>query len=180
MLSSTEVPVYEFPLTLEDQANPPMLNRLPQAFDLAKKISHFGGIYVILIHPNITGQKLKFEDKFLSKIKTIAPIWFGTLEEYGNWWQARDQIRLDVINKGQTQIVTISAPLEISGLTLNVPNNFKYISNNSKLDVTQIGTNIVINHLLGKVQLLFKIGKSNYANLRAYFLTHGEFLRSAE
>jgi len=155
----SNVPVYEFPITLEDQEAPySLLERLPKALELAKKISTYGGLYVILIHPNITGQKLDFLDKFLNQIPHLVTTWFGTLGEFGDWWFARDQIGIDVFNKGKIETVQITAPLPISGLTLLIPDNFNYLSSiPEKLKVEQNGNKFLIKQKIsGKIKLKFE------------------------
>ena len=93
----SEVDIYEFPITVEDEKLPKMGDRLPQALTLAKKISRYGGSYVILIHPNILDHKFEFLKAFIPEVRDSA--WFGTVTEFGDWWSARDNIELDVFPK---------------------------------------------------------------------------------
>ena len=131
-----------------------MLNRLPEAVVLAKKLSRYGGLFVILIHPDVLGQKLKFEQQFIGQMDNT--IWYGSLNEFGAWWAARDQVGIDVSKEGNQEVVSITAPVAISGLTLEVPFKWVYIAS-PNLKATQEGQRIVIEHLVGKAKLTFRI-----------------------
>ncbi len=147
-----EVNVYEFPITIEDEIDAPMLNRLPQALDLARKLSRYGGLFVVLIHPDILGQKLEFERKFVDAVREGS--WFGTLADFGAWWQARDSVEVDVISDGGTQKVHLVAKLPIKDLTLNIPRHLKIKQAQSgDTGVRQHGTRVVIDHLHGELML---------------------------
>jgi hypothetical protein len=122
----SEANVYEFPLTVEDEMPPKMLQRLPEALDLARKISHYGGSFVILIHPDVLAEKLEFERHFIPAVKEFS--WFGSLQDFGGWWSARDQIGVDVTASGDERIVLLTVPERISGLALQVPRGFRFVS----------------------------------------------------
>jgi hypothetical protein len=75
--------VYEFPITVEDELTPPLLERLPQALELARKLSRYGGLFVLLIHPDVVGPKMEFERRLIEAVRDDA--WLGSLEEFGAW-----------------------------------------------------------------------------------------------
>lgn len=118
-LSESEVDVFEFPVTIEDEELPPMGERIPQALVLAKQIARYGGTVVVLIHPNILGHKLEFEKQFYEAVKDWA--WFGSMREFGDWWSARNVLHVDVAGKADRRMVSINAPRRISGVTVEVP-----------------------------------------------------------
>ncbi len=74
--NTAETSIFEFPVTVEDEALPPLGERLPQALDLARKVARYGGSVVVLIHPDILGHKLDFECGFVAALKPDA--WFGS------------------------------------------------------------------------------------------------------
>ncbi len=153
--TTSELPIYEFPVTVEDQADPPMLHRLPEAVAIAKKISRYGGIFVILIHPDVTGQKLEFEQGFVKALGSDA--WYGTVSEFGAWWAARDKVGIDVVTHADSEIVSISAPVAISGLSLKLPAGLTYVSSEpADLKVMQQGQEVIIDHVMGQAKLFFK------------------------
>ncbi|HAM52303.1 MAG TPA: hypothetical protein DCP92_17010 [Nitrospiraceae bacterium] len=121
-----EAKMYEFPLTVEDEKPPKMIQRLPEAIDLARKISRYGGAFIILIHPDVLAEKFEFEREFIPAVKDFA--WFGSIRDFGNWWSARDQIGVDVTASGNDRLVLLTVPKGISGLAVQVPPSFRFVS----------------------------------------------------
>jgi len=116
---NTELPVFEFPVTIEDESLPPLGERLEESVSLARNIARHGGVCVVLIHPNILGHKLAFERDFISAVKDFS--WFGSLGEYGKWWHARNEVQVDSEWQGDRLIIHLSAPKPLKGLTLKIP-----------------------------------------------------------
>ena len=116
---TTELPIFEFPVTIEDEHLPPLGDRLPQAVTLARKIARHGGLCMVLIHPNILGHKLAFEREFIAAVKEFS--WFGTLGDYGAWWSARNEVQVDAEWQGDRLMVHLFAPKSVKGITLEVP-----------------------------------------------------------
>jgi peptidoglycan/xylan/chitin deacetylase (PgdA/CDA1 family) len=152
--TAAETPIFEFPVTVEDEALPPLGERLPEALALADKIARYGGIFVLLIHPDILGHKLAFERGFVEALKGKA--WFGALEDFGAWWAARDAVALDLSRSGGTEVATLDAPRKIAGLTLDVPPGWIYQSSEPPgLKVTQAGAAVVLAEVQGPIKLRF-------------------------
>jgi len=148
-----EVDVYEFPITVEDEHLPRMGDRLPQAVELARKISRSGGIFVVLIHPDVLGHKFEFEKGFIAAVKDDA--WFGSISDFGAWWAARDRVEVDVSSDPRQIIVTLEIPERMQGLTLQVPAGFRVAEiQPEQLEVSQIGATIVLGEAQGRVQLI--------------------------
>jgi hypothetical protein len=153
--SQGESSIFEFPVTVEDEAQPPMNERLDAALLLAKRIAAYGGIYVLLTHPNVTGEKLEFERQLVSELSGTA--WFGSLDQFGGWWAARDSIRIQVTDSADLRTIGLNAPLPLDGLSLTVPAGWTLITPTGP-DVVQTDQVIVIRHARG--ELLFKFRKS--------------------
>jgi len=150
-----ETDIFEFPITVEDEHLPKMGYRLPQAIELAKKISKYGGIFVILIHPDMLGHKFKFLKGFIKVFKDYA--WFGTVSEFGRWWAARDKIELDVFADKQKSVVKLQIPEKIQGLTLNIPAGSTFESSNPKnLEISAFSDKIIIKEAKGHIELILK------------------------
>jgi hypothetical protein len=115
----TELPLFEFPVTIEDEFLPPLGDRLPQAVALAGKIARNGGLCVVLIHPDVLGHKLAFEGEFIEAVRGYS--WFGTIGEYGTWWSARNEVQIDAEWQGDRFIGRLFAPKPVNGITLEVP-----------------------------------------------------------
>ncbi|HJT20966.1 MAG TPA: polysaccharide deacetylase family protein [Nitrospira sp.] len=118
-LNESEVPVFEFPVTVEDEELPPLGQRLPEAVQLARQIARYGGSMVVLIHPNILGHKLEFERGFVEAVKDMS--WFGSLKQFGDWWAARNEVQVDVERRERRATIRLNAPQPLAGLVLEVP-----------------------------------------------------------
>ena len=121
------VPVFEFPITLEDERVRPMDTvLLPQALKVADQLARYGGLCVVLIHPNVLDDKLRFQEAFVTAMQQRGA-WFGTLGEFGAWWQARDGVQIDVIpGPGATDLrLRLTAPQAIRGVALQLPHGWR-------------------------------------------------------
>lgn len=108
----SRVSVYRFPVTIEDEEAPPMLERLERANSVCESVAALRGICVILVHPNETGTKLEFVRRFIVRWKGRA--WFGTVEEFGQFWTARDRLRF----RRRENVLELDAPLQADGIVL--------------------------------------------------------------
>jgi peptidoglycan/xylan/chitin deacetylase (PgdA/CDA1 family) len=87
-------PIYEFPVTIEDEALPKLAQRLDRANLVIGKIATHHGLAVILVHPDPAGAKLAFEQALVAQWRNRA--WFASVRQYGEWWRARDGVEMDV------------------------------------------------------------------------------------
>ena len=87
-------PVYEFPVTIEDEAPPGLMLRSAAEFEVVEQIARRHGVVVILLHPDAAGTRLAFEKQVLSRWRGRA--WFASLNDLGEWWRARDQFEPDI------------------------------------------------------------------------------------
>ncbi|HNA85562.1 MAG TPA: hypothetical protein PLB04_08345 [Nitrospira sp.] len=153
-LTDSEVEIFEFPVTIEDEALPKMGDRLPQALEVAKRISRYGGSVVVLIHPNVLDHKLAFEKGFVEDVRPYA--WFGSVGEFGRWWAARNRVEVDVVRDAAAMRVTLNVPVSLAGLTLEVPAGWKVArSGNPLRGVAQHGTMVTFPQLQGTYTVLF-------------------------
>ena len=90
--------------------------RLPEALDVATRISRYGGAVVVLIHPNILDHKLAFEQGFVEAVRPYA--WFGSVGQFGRWWAARNRVQLDCAEEPAGLRLSLTAPEPLEGLTL--------------------------------------------------------------
>lgn len=117
--ADAETGTFEFPLTVEDERAPLMGMRLPQSLDVARKIARDGGIFTVLIHPNILGHKLDFARGVLDRLKDAA--WFGSVGDFGAWWAARDGVSLDVRRDGEHVVLSLATREAVRGLPVELP-----------------------------------------------------------
>ena len=154
-LTDSEVDVFEFPVTIEDEELPRLGDRLPQALELARKLGRYGGSMVVLIHPNVLDHKLAFERGFVEGVRPYA--WFGSVGEFGRWWAARNQVELDVMRDSTGLRVTLTAPSPLTGLTLEVPNGWELARSGSSVrGLAQQGTILTVPELQGTHTVLLR------------------------
>lgn len=154
-LTESEVDIFEFPVTIEDEELPKMGDRLPQALEVARKISRYGGSVVVLIHPNILDHKLAFEKGFVEGVRPYA--WFGSVREFGRWWAARNQVEVDVTRGPTSMQVTMTVPQPVAGLTIEVPEGWTVERAGSlPKGITQRGTVVTFPELQGTQTFQFK------------------------
>jgi hypothetical protein len=151
---NSEVDVYEFPITVEDELPPDLGNRLDEAIELAHKIRRYGGLFVVLIHPNILGHKLEFQRGFVKAMRPYA--WFGSLSQFGKWWSVRDQLSMDVENTGKNKRVVLDVPETINGLVINIPESWRLlITVPESLHATQRESSVILGNVQGRAELVF-------------------------
>ncbi|HET9123166.1 MAG TPA: hypothetical protein VFN52_06700 [Acidiferrobacteraceae bacterium] len=146
-----EVSVFEFPITLGDGVKPSLLAYYPHALRLVRELGQYGAVCVVLIHPNVVGDKYAFEQRFLHALKGHA--WIGSLGAFGSWWRARNAASVAVTSTGHQEAVTIDLPLRIRGLTLQVPQGWRLAHTYDR--VRQSGVRVVLPEEQGRVTLHF-------------------------
>ncbi|MCP9447066.1 MAG: hypothetical protein NNA22_05795, partial [Nitrospira sp.] len=114
-----EVDQYEFPVAVEDEELPPLGERLPDALKLAEQMSRYGGVLTVLIHPNILDHKLRFETGLIDALRQTA--WIGALDEFGDWWKGRDQVRVEVAVTTEGVQLRVAAREAVRSLTVLLP-----------------------------------------------------------
>ncbi len=147
--------IYEFPITIEDEQKPRLGDRLPQALALADRISRYGGLYVVLIHPNVLDHKLDFQKRLVAALKNRA--WFGSLRDFGNWWTARDQITWQVERAGTQRKLLLESPQPINDLTLQLPKYYRLIKSTPETVTTLAAPqSLLIKKTTGRLLLEFE------------------------
>jgi hypothetical protein len=150
----SEVDVFEFPITVEDERLPKMGDRLDDAIKLAEKIRRYGGIFVLLIHPNILDHKLDFQIGFVKAMKPYA--WFGSLRQFGDWWSARDRVSIDVESKRKKTRVVLDIPEAVNGLVVSVPESWRLLKTVPKsVQATKRRGGVILDSVQGKVEIFF-------------------------
>lgn len=158
--TDSEVELFEFPVTIEDEELPKMGDRLPEALEVARQISRYGGSMVVLIHPNILDHKLAFEKGFVEGVRPYA--WFGSVQEFGRWWAARNQVKLDVAQEATSLTVTIVTHESVDGLTLEIPSGWRLSSTGSSLQgIQERSTSVILPEWQGTHRLVFSSNRSS-------------------
>lgn len=162
--STAEVPVYEFPVTIEDEHAPPLGGRLPEAIALARRIARHGGLCMVLIHPDVLGHKLDFERRFIEAVRDFS--WFGTLADYGAWWAARDAVEIDVSAHGGELAVSVTAPAPVRDLTLDLPPGARLadVSGERARGLRTAGNRLIIDRLDGTREIALVVDEPKAAS----------------
>ncbi len=112
-------PTWEFPVTIEDEARPKLGKRVDAADRLIGQIARNRGVAVILIHPNITGHKLRFEEEIADRWAGRA--WMGSVSGFGAWWAGRDALETDVVEEGGRRVLRVRASQAVRDVSVILP-----------------------------------------------------------
>ena len=153
---TAETRIFEFPVTLEDETPPALASRLPAALELADHLRKYGGLMVLLIHPNVVEPKLGFERRFCTAVQNRA--WFGTVDEFGQFWAARNVADVDVVRNGGQRIVTVTLPAAIDGLTLSTPAHWRFLRVEPSGIVATGPARLTLGPAVKRVRLMFDAG----------------------
>ena len=113
------LPVFEFPVTIEDEALPRLGDRIDAANLVIERIARDQGVAVILTHPNITDHKLRFVEAVADRWRGRA--WMGTMDAFGDWWSRRDTLETDVIAKDGGGLLRAATPRGARDVTVVFP-----------------------------------------------------------
>lgn len=146
---SALTPVFEIPITVEDELHGPMIARLDQSIELARQIAGIGGVYVVLTHTDDVDTRLDFQKAMVGEVKPYA--WMGSIRQFGDWWAARDQVAVDIqeLPSGEFQL-RLLAPEPIEGLTLELNDEFDIAESSMPMAALERrDKDILINRLTG-------------------------------
>lgn len=112
-------PVYEFPVTIEDEADPPLAERIRNALEVIQENAENGAVSVILIHTNDPKTKVPAEDDLLTRLP--ADIGTSDMLSFARYWRARDRLVWTVARGKDAQEVTLTVRSSepASGLTFS-------------------------------------------------------------
>lgn len=144
-----ETKIFEFPVTIEDEKLPKMGDRLDEAIIIADILKQYGGIFVVLNHPDILGHKLDFEKGLVEHVKPFS--WIGTLSEFGAWWAARDEVQIDVVSEGLKKRISIMTEKPIRGLSLILPEGYTLSITNENMQIN--GRKLLIKELEDSLEI---------------------------
>jgi hypothetical protein len=149
---AAESRVWEFPVSIEDEEKPPMLQRLDQALALARNVARYHGELIVLIHPTESTGKLQFAEGLVTALQDSAH--FSTIGNLGRWWAARAALQMAVTRQDSAVEIALQGALPIEGLALEVPTGWTLEPTDG---VTQRGGTIVVAALSGERRLRFRV-----------------------
>ncbi len=155
----SETDIFDFPVTIEDERpdSPIVTNRVADALTTAEQISHNGGIFVMLVHPNFLGEKLSFMRAFIEQSK--HKYMYTSVAEFGDWWARRDLVDVDSQLHGGILQVTLVAPRPLSGLTLELPKGMILSAKSQDVETSGVSDDsklVVSGEFSGELKLYFK------------------------
>lgn len=140
---SAFTPVFEFPITVEDELDAPMINRLDKSIALARKIAKINGLYVVLIHTDAVDSRLDFQKAIIEEVKPYA--WMGSMRTFGAWWSARNDVSVDVKALGSDIYqIALNSEMPIRGLTLELNSSVELIESSLPLEYIQSSGNALL------------------------------------
>lgn len=86
-----ELPVFELPVTIEDEQGR-LGDRFEDAARVADSVARYGGLVNVLIHTDVLDHKLAFERQSIERFRARAH--FDTVAGFGEWWARRDAVAL--------------------------------------------------------------------------------------
>jgi hypothetical protein len=112
-----ESPVYEFPVTIEDEEDPPLTERVGKALEVIQANADNGAVSVVLIHPNDSTSKLAAEEFLLNHLP--RDIGVSDMRSFARFWRARDHLKWQVLPTENPRGVILEALSRepVSGLT---------------------------------------------------------------
>jgi hypothetical protein len=108
--------LYEFPVTFEDEEQPPLPQRVDSMLDVIQANAENGAINVLLVHPNVAGEKLAAEKEVLEKLP--KDVTAGDLQAFALYWRARDRLQWKISSEhpGRAEL-SVKSDEPVSGIT---------------------------------------------------------------
>ena len=106
-----------------------------------------------MIHPDVVEPKLGFEKQFVAGVKDFS--WFGTMEEFGDWWAARNAVKISSRWQGGNLILHIDALKAIEGLTITPPAGVSAVPRQAIVKHAD-GQSVVLGKLSGGADIVFR------------------------
>jgi hypothetical protein len=128
-----ESPIYEFPVTFEDEASPPLPERIGQALEVIQANADNGAANVILIHTNDDEKKVPAEEALLNGLP--PDILVSDMTDYAQFWRARDRLNWQVLPGGSPDKITmkITSAEPVSGLTFEFARSVSAVDGGAKI-----------------------------------------------
>lgn len=151
-----ETDIFDFPVTIEDEEPPSLMERLPQALYIANRLAEYGGLYVVLLHTNVVSPKIDFEHALLDSLRDRS--WFGTVSEFGSFWAGRAGTSVDVSLNGKEREVTLLLSSATQGLPVQPPSRWRLVRvEPTSVSTVQVPAGVVVSSPADTVRLYFAV-----------------------
>lgn len=127
-----ESPIYEFPVTIEDEEEPPFPDRIEAAFEVIKANADNGAPSVLLIHTN-DEIKVPAEEALLNGLP--PGIGVSDMSSFARFWRARDRLKWQVLPAGEPTgiILKIESAEPMSGLTVEFARSISSVDGGAQI-----------------------------------------------
>lgn len=146
-------PIFEFPVTFEDEQLPPIVQRVPSMLRVIEANAENGAPSVILIHSNNSKEKLQAERDLLAGLP--KDILVENMADYARFWKARSQVRWFPQPVSGGEQIEIDSELPVAGLTLVSPRKIQSASGVPGIRWTD--HEVILPDLEGKTQVLVRV-----------------------
>jgi hypothetical protein len=128
-----ESPLYEFPVTIEDEEAPPLPERIGKALEVIKANADNGAANVILIHTNDDTIKVPAEEALLNSLP--PDIIVSDMTDFAQFWRARDRLNWQVLPDGSPDKIRIKieSAEPVSGLTFEFARSVSAVEGGAKI-----------------------------------------------
>jgi len=125
--------LYEFPVTIEDEEKPPLVERVSSAEDVFRANADNGAVSVVLIHPTEAKQKLEAEKAMLERLPEGVRAMDAL--EFARFWRARDRLEWSVEPgaKPRSAALRVTSPETVRGMTFEFVREIAGVSGEAKL-----------------------------------------------
>ena len=112
-----ESSIYEFPVTIEDEEQPPLRQRVGEALEVIRANADNGATNVLLIHTDDPKSKVPAEESLLDQLP--AGVAASDMLTFARFWRARDRLKWSVQPGSDSREVILKARSAeaVSGLT---------------------------------------------------------------
>ena len=146
--------IWEFPVSIEDEAKPPLPERLDSALAVARNVARYHGTFVVLIHPTESTGKLQFAEGLVTALQDSA--YFAPIGVLGRWWAARTATELSATVLLNAAEVVLRAPGAVEGFAFSVPATWHLVAD---IGITQAGRTVVVTALRGERHVQFTVDR---------------------
>lgn len=125
--------LYEFPVTIEDQEEPPLAGRVDSAMEVFLANAEIGAPSVVLIHPTDAKRKLEAEEAMLERlpsgVRAMDPL------EFAQFWRARDRLDWSVAQgtKPRSLVLRVTSREDVRGITFEFAREITAVSRGAEL-----------------------------------------------
>jgi hypothetical protein len=125
--------LYEFPVTIEDEEEPPLVERVRSAVDVFQANADNGAISVVLIHPTDAKRKLEAEKAMLERLPEGIRPWDPL--EFARFWRARDLLdwSVEAGARPRSAVLRVTSRETVRGITFEFVREIAGVSGEARL-----------------------------------------------